>query len=553
MKKFIAFFILTFPSLLSADGHLGGGGGAGAVPVPPAAAREETVIYEGLQGTLDGQVLNLVNRFGNRRVEVQPGSVPINFREAQSRGFFRRVQYLHRTGWKFYSLGESFLILQALEAHSAGGADTLGMNSGGKLGRPYTIRFKANPGFAEAHDGEQFSPSSGNLRPIRCVWFNPETVVAKSKEGWTLIYGSLPAGFVCNIHDSMSGDELTFAQAQNILIESIEQNERSSSLEGKGEWDSEALKYFPKNEYILNALAVQPADQNLVVWEWDHGRKGNNGWKAFPAADSALLEQRFNEGQESALLNGGKETTRPLKVTFNTRRMSKNGRGLCFHSQYSYHSQTYRCVRRTVKIRNCKDFIYYSWLNEFDRVSAIDAYKIYTQFLERISLAPTDVRASEAIARAELAALQAQSRWCAPEQTAPEDFQCMISLALMEDPVYVVGSPQRKFERKVLEKWLETNPTHPVTRLPVSPENIITDDETRERIMTWMRSFLLPDPAETTAAAEEEEEEEEVLPMVQVGGGGGAAAEEEVLPYGGDLSAAIAANDPEAIRRILGQ
>jgi len=67
-----------------------------------------------------------------------------------------------------------------------------------------------------------------------------------------------------------------------------------------------------------------------------------------------------------------------------------------------------------------------------------------------------------------------------------DDFICRISLEIMTNPVYDPAFPQQKYDLLVIQHWLKGHHTNPITRTPLSPENLVRDDELKDRIDCFM-------------------------------------------------------------------
>lgn len=74
----------------------------------------------------------------------------------------------------------------------------------------------------------------------------------------------------------------------------------------------------------------------------------------------------------------------------------------------------------------------------------------------------------------------------------PPEFLCPISLDLMRDPV--LCDDGHTYERTVILQWLDTNPTSPTTRQPMSPQTIRPNYALKAAIERWRKSQLPPPP-----------------------------------------------------------
>jgi ubiquitin conjugation factor E4 B len=102
----------------------------------------------------------------------------------------------------------------------------------------------------------------------------------------------------------------------------------------------------------------------------------------------------------------------------------------------------------------------------------------------------------------------------------PDDFLCPIMSTLMEDPVRLPTSGQ-VIDRSTIRAHLLSNPRDPFNRAPLRIEDVVPDDELRERIQAFVRERR--GAAAATAAAAREAAEG----GADSGGGAAAAPMEE--------------------------
>ena len=68
----------------------------------------------------------------------------------------------------------------------------------------------------------------------------------------------------------------------------------------------------------------------------------------------------------------------------------------------------------------------------------------------------------------------------------PNEFCCSIGFTIMTDPVYARGLEQYQFERAWILRWLETTPTHPHTRQPLTQHDLISNDLLKSQISAFV-------------------------------------------------------------------
>jgi len=71
----------------------------------------------------------------------------------------------------------------------------------------------------------------------------------------------------------------------------------------------------------------------------------------------------------------------------------------------------------------------------------------------------------------------------------PDKFLCEISLEIMNEPVTSDGI--HFFEKIVIEKWLENNLTHPLTRLSLKNEDLWVDVKLKSDIIDYKKAYYL--------------------------------------------------------------
>ena len=434
---------------------------------------------------------------------------------------FPAWQFKHRTGWRTYAPKESSQIEKAFQDRKA----TVEILRGGQSSNNYIIKFmEAVDGYFGAHDGKQIS-SSGNIRAVRRFYYTPENVTVNDKQGWVLSYPTVAQNTVHAIYQ-FSHDEaekiMTVDEAHKLLTENAEEFERTHVLDALSlnperldyqqaslNFDVERYKYG-RHPALLEVIGDQPP---LIMWEWWHGgARTNCDYRAYRGADCEVLEHGFQTDADMVLLNGGKPMAglpaRPLQVQLN-RSWFKGFEAFAFHTQLDLCTRRRRGVKRSLKYKGNKDFIYYMWLREFKRAPAMDVYKVYVKFLEEFTkivrrsgagsgivnqnTLKTSVAAEVERARVRLRTLDEASTWTAPPQDdIPEEFLCPTTLCLMEEPTYCVNNPlTARMEGKDFREWVTNNHTHPLTREPIaSVDELVVDEELKGEIVKWIRSFI---------------------------------------------------------------
>ena len=71
-------------------------------------------------------------------------------------------------------------------------------------------------------------------------------------------------------------------------------------------------------------------------------------------------------------------------------------------------------------------------------------------------------------------------------ETIPHDLCCLISLEIMDKPVYDRKNPKIKFEEKNILEWLKTKKTHPVTKTSLTAEDLVNDTELEKQISSYI-------------------------------------------------------------------
>lgn len=88
-----------------------------------------------------------------------------------------------------------------------------------------------------------------------------------------------------------------------------------------------------------------------------------------------------------------------------------------------------------------------------------------------------------------------------PDLEIPEEFLCTISREIMTNPVYDPRCPQQKFDLLVIRRWLDNPPTdpmtderlpstHPVTRAPLTLDQLVYDEVLKEQIEEFVARSL---------------------------------------------------------------
>ena len=78
-----------------------------------------------------------------------------------------------------------------------------------------------------------------------------------------------------------------------------------------------------------------------------------------------------------------------------------------------------------------------------------------------------------------------------PDLEIDERYLCALSLQIMTHPVYDPAKPQDRYELSWIRKWLETNETNPMTRLPLAFEALVYDEPLKEEIDAFVLDKLL--------------------------------------------------------------
>jgi len=382
--------------------------------------------------------------------------------------------------------------------------------SGGKLGRDYTINYReALASVSDPHMGFQVSGTSGNRRAVRRLLFNPTGIDPESLEGWKLRWARLPPNCVAEFFNmsSIAGGVLTRSQAMKVLDDNIREKEWSDASKrwaGSPELEMERARY--RGDHIQQ-FCKEHGNKTVVVWEWYHG-KAARAWKSYCGEECKLLEKVHAE-LDYALLNGGKPfknfPSRPLKILFN-KIWTKEGKVFAFHSQIDMVTKNRRGVRRKSKLSDSRDYIYYRMLFQYPKVSAMNVYKVYTQYITAIARDPANGYAA-AFKQAGIALeeLQKKSLWAAPPQEEiPDAFVCPLKLSLMLEPAYSAkNTKMHRIERESLERWVKSHSNNPMTREPMTVADIVVDTKLDDKMTQWMWTFNRTErPSAATASSE---------------------------------------------------
>ena len=422
-------------------------------------------------------------------IEVHDSQILL-LEDAIEEGWFFRWEYLHRTGWRHYSLEES----HEIQSGYASGNDSIDMK-GGKLGRNYAIQYRVYAaGSPGPHMACQLSGTSGNKRAVRRLLFNPTAIEPDSLEGWKLRWARLPPNCVAEFFNmsSIDGGVLSRTQAMKLLDDNIREKEWSAASKKYAhtpELETERARYRGAH---IDEFCKEHGNASVWVWEWYHGKTAR-AWKSYCGAECSLLEKATQNELDYALLNGGKPfkefPSRPLKILFG-KVWTKEGKVFAFHSQKDLVTKNRRGARRKMKAQDARDYIYYRFLYLYPKVGAMDAYKVYTKYITAIG---QYIPYTDAIkqAKASLEKLQARSTWVAPPQEdIPDEFICPLKFSLMTEPAYSSKNEiMHRVERDFLVKWVESNRVNPMTREPMVVADIVVDKRLEDKMTEWMWTF----------------------------------------------------------------
>jgi len=65
----------------------------------------------------------------------------------------------------------------------------------------------------------------------------------------------------------------------------------------------------------------------------------------------------------------------------------------------------------------------------------------------------------------------------------PPEFRCPLSLDIMIDPVIL--SDGHSYERKYITQWIQQNPVSPITKQPISEQEIKPNVDLKQKIQNW--------------------------------------------------------------------
>ena len=88
----------------------------------------------------------------------------------------------------------------------------------------------------------------------------------------------------------------------------------------------------------------------------------------------------------------------------------------------------------------------------------------------------------------------------------PEDFLCNISKCVMDNPVFVPGQPTTFYEKSVIEVWIKIKRTNPLTREPLSIEQLQPAEITQQAIEDFI---------ETNVAQKQADNSQDSLPPIK--------------------------------------
>uniref|UniRef100_A0A6B2LRJ2 U-box domain-containing protein n=1 Tax=Arcella intermedia TaxID=1963864 RepID=A0A6B2LRJ2_9EUKA len=72
-----------------------------------------------------------------------------------------------------------------------------------------------------------------------------------------------------------------------------------------------------------------------------------------------------------------------------------------------------------------------------------------------------------------------------PSLTIPPSFICPITQQIMEDPVIAVDG--HSYEREAIIQWIKQRPDSPISRVPLSIEQLKPNNELKAQIMAWKK------------------------------------------------------------------
>ncbi len=78
----------------------------------------------------------------------------------------------------------------------------------------------------------------------------------------------------------------------------------------------------------------------------------------------------------------------------------------------------------------------------------------------------------------------------------PDELICPITIEIMIDPVLCLSSG-KAYERSAITKWIETNPTCPLTRRPLTQKDIIPNDDLKRQIAEFLKENPQHKPVES--------------------------------------------------------
>ena len=88
-------------------------------------------------------------------------------------------------------------------------------------------------------------------------------------------------------------------------------------------------------------------------------------------------------------------------------------------------------------------------------------------------------------------------------QGVPERFICPLTLEIMEHPLMTIAG--HSFERSAIFGWLQRNDTHPLTREPLGPRDLVNNGALKMEITAWKAKHGYIPESETEDSSSEDD------------------------------------------------
>lgn len=411
----------------------------------------------------------------------------ISIERAVKLGFHPMMRWYHAESgeWRDYTPHSNVQLVRAF----FNGDSTYILQDRSKPANTYDITF------ANAHgEGEQVCRTSGSKKRICLFYVDMMGLDPTSYQALQLRHFKLEPDTVKELF------ELSQQPGADNPVKYLEMLDKLSHEA----WRSEILKRtegVPKDKRPKEAGLIQHPNLVKIIYQelhldldrpatslmWRH----KHGWKPHPGY---ITQAAIVSAKDFLMINGDEPAQQgwslnPIYISFTTPSAGTDHFGE--YTQRDMVTNNQQAVTMMTVEPGHPLHLLLALSRKFPRVRGKDIFLTYLGFLKILEDPTEEIVVEKAAKKYQSLRREETLRKdvvIPPQHQMPDEFICPISKQIMMKPVYV-DNLDRRIDMKSMREWLKNSPTHPLTKAPITEEELKVDNIMQTRIFAFFDRF----------------------------------------------------------------